>query len=210
MPFLTTSCRLPLRKLRSWARPRRTGIGSELPECYVRTAGICGAPAGSIQAAWTHQENLLPHFDVWRCAIQNRQCLDRQSQPRGGLSRGANLSAVRALHRDIRAKFHSAKQMLPSRCRLDVLPQVGFRWAGEANIALAIEPIVNVGNVFRMVPKVSNLRVRPCHITRAESRCTKTTSQTWAKCRRLASYLPRDVPHVRLEDRHLLLPLRHL
>ena len=38
--------------------------------------------------------------------------------------------------------------------------QVGFRWAGEANIALAIEPIVSLGTVLRMVPKVSNLRVR--------------------------------------------------
>ena len=38
--------------------------------------------------------------------------------------------------------------------------QLGFRWAGEANIALAIEPIVSLGNVLRMVPKVSNLRVR--------------------------------------------------
>lgn len=43
--------------------------------------------------------------------------------------------------------------------------QVGFRWAGEANIALAIEPIVSLGSVLRMVPKVSNLRVRQCQKT---------------------------------------------
>ena len=37
--------------------------------------------------------------------------------------------------------------------------QVGFRWAGQANIALAVEPIVSLGTLLRMVPKVSNLRV---------------------------------------------------
>lgn len=42
------------------------------------------------------------------------------------------------------------------------VPQVGFRWAGEANIALAIEPIVSLGTLLRMVPKVSNLRVPFC------------------------------------------------
>lgn len=40
-----------------------------------------------------------------------------------------------------------------------MLLQVGFRWAGEANIALAIEPVVSLGTLLRMVPKVSNLRV---------------------------------------------------
>lgn len=40
--------------------------------------------------------------------------------------------------------------------------QVGFRWAGEANIALAIEPIISLGTLLRMVPKVSNLRVTFC------------------------------------------------
>jgi len=41
----------------------------------------------------------------------------------------------------------------------EVCLEVGFRWAGEANIALAIEPIVSLGSVLRMVPKVSNLRM---------------------------------------------------
>ena len=36
---------------------------------------------------------------------------------------------------------------------------MGFRWAGQANIALAVEPIVSLGTLLRMVPKVSNLRV---------------------------------------------------
>lgn len=41
----------------------------------------------------------------------------------------------------------------------EICLEVAFRWAGEANIALAIEPIVSLGNLLRMVPKVSNLRV---------------------------------------------------
>jgi hypothetical protein len=47
---------------------------------------------------------------------------------------------------------------LYSVCRIAM--QVGFRWAGQANIALAVEPIVSLGTLLRMVPKVSNLRVR--------------------------------------------------
>ena len=40
--------------------------------------------------------------------------------------------------------------------------QASFRWAGDANIAIAIEPAI-AGSTLRMVPKVSDLRVRlPC------------------------------------------------
>lgn len=41
----------------------------------------------------------------------------------------------------------------------EICLEAGFRWAGEANIALAIEPLITLGNLLRMVPKVTNLRV---------------------------------------------------
>ena len=41
----------------------------------------------------------------------------------------------------------------------ECVPQASFRWAGDANIAIAIEPAV-AGSTLRMVPKVSDLRVR--------------------------------------------------
>lgn len=36
---------------------------------------------------------------------------------------------------------------------------MNFRWAGDANIAIAIEPSI-AGTTLRMVPRVSDLRVR--------------------------------------------------
>lgn len=56
-----------------------------------------------------------------------------------------------------RGRFH--QQQIGKSFPVDGVMQASFRWAGDANIAIAIEPAV-AGSTLRMVPKVSDLRVR--------------------------------------------------